>query len=129
MGQYVTAYARDIADDALVGQTVIVGGIVRCFGRWGDGPDYLELADAQGSILVIVPGAWSGGGVKLGTVVLIAGTVERREWPFPVGIRLGHVMRWEQATALGPERFATAAYVACHDSGIAELDPLPGLVE
>ena len=120
VGDFVTAYSGDLADETLDGQRIVIGGIVTgvrpIMTKARQTMAVATLEDLQGSVEVVVfprvfeqtSPAW-----QEGSIVLVGGRVDHRGEE--VQMLADSVMDWDAAVALGPAAFART--VASGDRG------------
>jgi DNA polymerase-3 subunit alpha len=120
VGAFVTAYSGDLKDESLDGQRVVIGGIVTGFRtvitKSKSTMGIATLEDLQGTVEVVVfprmyettVGTWAEG-----AILLVAGRIDHRGED--VSLLADVAMDWDDAVALGPERFARD--VAAGDRG------------
>jgi DNA polymerase-3 subunit alpha len=110
VGEYVTAYSGDLADETLDGQRVVLGGIVTgvrtVVTRARQTMAVATIEDLQGSVEVVVfPRAYEQTAAtwQEGAIVLVAGRVDHRGED--AQLLADVVVDWDEAVTLGPAAF------------------------
>ncbi len=120
VGDFVTAYSGDLADETLDGQRIVVSGIVTgvrpVVTKARQTMAVATLEDLQGAVTVVVfPRVYEQTAAtwQEGAILLVAGRVDHRGEE--VQILADLALEWDAALELGPDGFARA--VAASDRG------------